>query len=134
MIGKGITALVKTDTKITDRINAGNNLYPISDYGKGLDAIYYIIRMVPGAAKSTKTNQKWNVTLITHCKGYESSWELALLLERLFVKQAQQTHAGFKFIHIKCTNISDDYEFLLNNYGQQLQFEITTPCYTVEID
>lgn len=126
MIGKAISALIKSDTAISKRIGNGLNLHPISDYDKGLDAIYYIVRLIPGAAKGTKTMMKWNVSLLTHCRRYTDSWELSLMLEDLFTKQTQQTHAGIKFTHIKCTSIADDYEFVVNNYGQTLQFEITT--------
>lgn len=133
MIGKGITALIKTDQNIKDLINNGANLYPISDYGKGMDAIYYIIRLVPDYTKNGPTMMKWNVTLLTHCRSYADSWTLTMLLKQLFEKQPQQVFAGFKFITIKCTSIVDDYEFTTSNYGQILQFEITTPYYKVEV-
>lgn len=134
MIGIGITALIKTDAKIKARINGGANLYPISDYGKGMDSIYYIIRAVPGYVKNGPTMTKWNVTLLTHCVSYQKSWELSLLIKQLFDRQQQKTHGGFKFTNIKCTSIADDYEFTINNYGQILQFEVTTPNYAVEIE
>lgn len=135
MIGKGITALILSSTAIKSRINNGENLKPISDYGKTSgDSIFYIVRAMPGYTKNGATMTKWNVTLVTQCKYYADSWDLSILLKQLFDSQQQKTHAGFKFTNLKCTSITDDYEFVLNGYGQTIQFEITTPNYSVEIE
>lgn len=124
MIGKAITAIINGDTEVKAII--GNNLYPISDYDKGFPAVYYAVKAIPAYTKGTVTMTKWQFSLLTNCKTYLASWELALLLKQLFDKQAQQTHAGIKITHIKCNDISDEYEFTINNYGQLLDFTVTT--------
>lgn len=134
MIGPAITELILSDPKIKARIGNGEKLYPISDYDKGADAIYYIVRAVPGLAKNGPTMTKWQVTLITNCKRYSASWELSYMLLRLFHSKQQKKFAGFHFSHINCTSITDEYEFLINGFGQTLQFEITTPSYQFDFD
>ena len=108
MIGTAITALIRSSSEISSRINNGANLYPISDYDKGTDAIYYIVRALPGYTKNGATMTKWMVTLLPHSNRYSLSWELSMLLKELFDNQQQKTHAGIKFTHIKCNSITDD--------------------------
>jgi hypothetical protein len=125
MIGKAITTIINANAAIIAII--GNNLYPLSDYDKGIPAIYYVVKALPDYTKGTVTMTKWQFTLLTHCKTYLASWQLALQLKQLFDLQQQQTNAGIKFTHIKCNSITDDYEFTINNYGQVLEFSVTTP-------
>lgn len=132
MIGKAISAVLMGNSNITNIV--GNRLFPIAEYGKGLPAMYYIVKMLPQYVKNGPTMIKWQFTILTHCTTYNQSWELAFKTKQLFDKQNQKTNAGIKFTTIRCLSITDDYEFTVNNYGHTVQFEVTTPNIKVTFD
>ncbi|WP_159521742.1 hypothetical protein [Sunxiuqinia indica] len=124
MIGKAITQIITEDAAIQAIING--RLFPVSDYDQGAPAIYYIVQVTPDYVKNGPTMQDWRFTLLTMCKHYDESWQLASKLLQAFNKANRKTKASIKLNEIHCTNITDDYEFNINTFGQKLEFTVNT--------
>ena len=124
MIGKAIETIITTNTAINTLING--RVFPISDYDKGLPAIYYIVSCIPGYNKNGQQMQDWRVSLITMNKGYKDSWKLSYLLKEAFDHKLRRAVDGIQFIHIECESMTDDYEFQVQSFGQKLEFSIKT--------
>jgi hypothetical protein len=124
MLGKAIETIIAESTEITAIVST--RVFPISEYEKGLPAIYYLVECYPYYNKNGQQTQDWKLTLLTMHKGYKNSWELSMLLKEAFEKKVRRQVDGIKFSKIKCTKLRDDYEFNINSFGQTIEFDIKT--------
>jgi len=124
MIGPVITSIIKNNQPVNELV--GGRVFPAAAKETTSPSIYYIVQVTPGEVKNGQTMQDWRFTLITMCKNYVQSWELASKLIQAFQKANRSTVEGIKLTDLKCTNAVDDYEFNINTFGQKIEFTART--------
>jgi hypothetical protein len=124
MIGKGIEYILNNTASIY-AITQGR-VYSISNNDEDIPSIYYRVSIVPQYTKNGVSMQDWKVTILTMCKGYADSWELAFLIREAFDANRGKTIENILFKDVICTGMADDYEFNIDTYGQQITFDIRT--------
>lgn len=107
---------------------APDKVLPIAAVGNGLPAIYYIIREIPQGYSNARQSTDFEIVIITHVKHYDDLWTLGKQIQSTLesVGAKRETVNNIQFLTMNCTDIRDEFEFPLQNYGQRLTFKVKT--------
>ena len=126
MLGPAIVYIIENTAAITAII--ATRLRPIADDAEGTPAVYYIVEGRPYYNKNGQQMQDWKAILYTNHRNYGDAWQLSMLIKEAFDNYRRKVvgDTGITFTECQCTLLRDDYEFLIEGYGQKIEFEIKT--------
>lgn len=126
MIGPAIVHILSSTVAITDIV--GNVIRPVADEAEGTPSIYYIVEGRPYYNKNGPQTQDWKASLLVIHRNYEDAWQLSMLCKQAFdsYRGKEVGATGIQFIECQCTTLRDDYEFVIEGFGQLIEFDVMT--------